>query len=152
TLQGRGPNDLVELTLDLAVKVATASRGQLVRWLEDGTAWRKFVALVEGQGGDGSALEKIGETHAAPIVHPMPAQRSGTVERMNAEAIGRAALYLGAGRAQAADVIDFSVGCSRIKQLGEQVEMDEPLMLVHARSEAGLAAVLPLLEGAVEIS
>ncbi len=38
TLQGRGPDDLVEIVLDLAAKVATAPRAQLARWLEDGSA------------------------------------------------------------------------------------------------------------------
>ncbi|MEO7723327.1 MAG: thymidine phosphorylase [Chthoniobacterales bacterium] len=149
TLHGRGPRDLVELTLDLAAKVATAPRTQLARWLEDGTAWRKFVALVEAQNGDASALEKIAAIHAAPIVHPLPAPQNGVIARMDAEAIGRAALFLGAGRARAADAIDFAVGCSQIKQPGEQVEKEEPLLLVHARTEAGLAAALPLLEQAV---
>lgn len=151
TLQGRGPRDLVDLTLDLAAKVASAPRTQLARWLEDGTAWRKFVALVEAQDGDAGALEKIAAIHAAPIIHPLPASRSGMIEWMDAEAIGRAALFLGAGRARATDAIDCAVGCSQIKQPGEQVEQDEPLLLVHARTEAGLAAALPLLGQAVKL-
>ncbi len=151
TLQGRGPGDLVELTLDLAAKVSAAPRAQLARWLEDGTAWRKFVALVEAQDGDARALEIMGTTHAAPFVHPLPAPCGGLIERMDAEAIGRAVLFLGAGRAQAADLIDYAVGCSQIMQPGERVEKHEPLMLVHARTEAALAAALPLLERAVQI-
>jgi pyrimidine-nucleoside phosphorylase len=58
TLQGRGPNDLVQLTLDLAAEVATAPRAQLARWLSDGSAWKKFAELVEAQNGEASALEK----------------------------------------------------------------------------------------------
>ncbi|HEY3663599.1 MAG TPA: thymidine phosphorylase [Chthoniobacterales bacterium] len=150
-LHGRGPADLAELTLDLAAKVATAPRAQLSQWLNDGTAWRKFVALVEAQDGDAGTLEKITATHRAPIVHPLPAQKEGVIERMDAEAIGRAALFLGAGRAQAADTIDFAVGLSQIRKIGERVEKNERLMLVHARTETALAAVLPLLERAVQI-
>src|SRR5262249_20796253 len=52
TLQGRGPHDLLQLTLDLAVAVASASRGQLEDWLGNGTAWQKYLQLVEAQDGD----------------------------------------------------------------------------------------------------
>src|SRR3954447_21635586 len=45
-LKGGGPKDVVKLVLDLAEKVSTAERSQLAAWLEDGTAWKKFVALV----------------------------------------------------------------------------------------------------------
>ena len=151
TLQGRGPEDLVRLTLDLATKVATAPRAQLAQWLQDGAAWRKFVAMVEAQDGAASALGKIAATHTAPIVHPLPAPHGGVIQRMEAEAIGRAALFLGAGRAQATDAIDFAVGLSQIKKPGERVQPNEPLMLVHARTAPDLAAALPLLERAVLI-
>jgi len=150
-LQGRGPHDLVELTLDLAEQVAAASRAQLSRWLEDGTAWEKFVRMVEAQQGDASALEKMHATHAAPIVHPLTAPREGVVRRMDAEATGRAALFLGAGRARAADAIDFAVGFSHIKRIGERVEKGEPLMLIHARNSTGLEVALPLLERAAHV-
>ncbi len=151
TLQGRGPDDLVELTLDLAAKVSTAPRGRLAKWLQDGTAWEKFVALVEAQDGDAMALEKIAATHNAPVVHRLSAHKEGVIRRMDAEAIGRVALFLGAGRAQAADAIDFAVGCSQVKQIGEQVEKQETIMLIHARNPADLDAVLPLLEQAMHI-
>ena len=152
TLQGRGPNDLVELTLDLAAQVATAPRAQLARWLSDGSAWQKFVALVEAQGGDAAALEKMASIHAAPIIHPLPASRGGLIKRMDAGMIGRAALFLGAGRARSEDAIDFAVGFSRIRKVGERVEPNEPLLYVHARTDQALASVLPLLEKAIEVA
>ncbi len=152
TLQGRGPQDLVELTLNLVAKVSTLRRAQFAKWLEDGTAWRKLVALVEAQNGDASALERMGALHSASIVRPVLAPRSGVIARMDAEAIGRAALFLGAGRAQAGDAIDFAVGCSQIKQLGEWVEKEEPLLFVHARRESDLATALPLLQDAARLT
>ncbi len=151
TLQGRGPRDLVTLTLDLAAQVSTAPREQLAAWLADDTAWKKFVAMVEAQGGDASALERIGEIHRATHIHDLPAPASGRIARMDAGTIGRACVALGAGRAKASDPIDFAVGVSAIRKVGEPVGRGEPLLRVHARSEASLRAVLPDFEGAVEI-
>lgn len=145
-LQGRGPLDLVSLTLDLAQRVAAASRATLARWLEDGTAWRKFVSLVEAQGGDATALERMSEVHRAAIVRPVPSQSAGRIARMDAGAIGRAAVALGAGRAKASDTIDHSVGFSAIRKVGETVAAGEPLLMVHARDEATLSHALTLLD------
>ncbi len=149
TLQGEGPEDLVQITLDLAEKVAFASRPQLERWLREGSAWEKFRALVEAQGGDAVALEKIAALQAAPIIHPVFSPRAGVVRRMDAETLGRAALFLGAGRARAEDAIDFGVGLSEIKKVGEAVGAQEPLLFIHAREEGGLRSVLPLVEQAI---
>jgi pyrimidine-nucleoside phosphorylase len=150
-LQGGGPSDIVDLVLDLGEQVSTASRAQLATWLSDGTAWRKFISLVYAQDGDASSLEKITEIHRAPIIHPLLAPTSGTVKKMDAETIGRASLFLGGGRKTADDTIDFAVGLSRIKKIGERVEAQEPLLFVHARTDQTLLSVLPLLERAVEV-
>jgi pyrimidine-nucleoside phosphorylase len=150
-LQGGGPKDLVNLVLDLAEKVSTSSRDQLETWLKDGTAWRKFISLVYAQDGDSSSLEKLGEIHRAPVVHPFLAKTSGKITKMDAETMGRVSLLLGGGRKSADDEIDFAVGLSGIKKIGERVEKGEPLLNVHARNQASLSAVLPLLEKAVGI-
>ncbi len=152
TLQGRGPSDLVELTLDLAAQVSNVGREQLSKWLADGTAWRKFVAMVEAQNGHASALERIGQVHRAPVIHDLPAPRSGKIARMDAGTIGRACVALGAGRAKASDAIDFAVGVSAIRKVGEGIEKGEPLLRIHARSETSLQTVLPDFERAVEVA
>jgi pyrimidine-nucleoside phosphorylase len=150
-LQGGGPSDVVDLVLDLAEQVSKAPRAKLARWLSDGTAWRKFISLVYAQDGDASSLEKITEVHRAPIIHPLLAQTAGTVKKMDAEVIGRVSLFLGGGREAADDTIDFAVGLSGIKKIGEHVGAKEPLFLIHARSDSALASVSPLLESAVMI-
>jgi pyrimidine-nucleoside phosphorylase len=150
-LQGGGPSDVVDLVLDLAEQVSTAPRPKLARWLSDGTAWRKFISLVYAQDGDASSLETLEEVHRAPIIHPLLAQTAGTVKKMDAETIGRVSLFLGGGRQAADDTIDFAVGLSGIKKIGERVDAQEPLLFVHARDDHALASVLPLLEKAIEI-
>jgi thymidine phosphorylase len=59
--------------------------------------------------------------------------------------------FIWEGRQTAEDAIAFAVGLSEIKKIGEHVEAQEPLLLVHARTDQALLSVLPLLEQAVEI-
>jgi pyrimidine-nucleoside phosphorylase len=150
-LKGGGPPDLVKLVLDLAEKVSSVTRTQLAKWLGDGTAWKKFISLVYAQDGDASSLEKLAEVHRAPLIKPFLAKTAGTVKKMDAETIGRVSLLLGGGRKTADDSIDFAVGLSAIKKVGEKVEEGEPLLVIHARNQHTLESVTPLLEKGISI-
>ncbi|PYL16965.1 MAG: thymidine phosphorylase [Verrucomicrobia bacterium] len=151
-LQGSGPPDLIKLIIDLAEKVSETPRAQLEKRLQDGSAWKKFVSLVYAQDGDATTVEKILEQHRAPIIQPWPAKSAGVVKKMDAEPIGRASVLLGAGRRKADDPIDFAVGFSGIKKVGEHVDLEEPLFVIHARNERSIVNITPLLEKAVEIA
>jgi len=150
-LQGGGPPDLIKLIVDLAEKVSETPRAQLEKRLQDGSAWKKFVSLVYAQDGDATVLENILEQHRAPIVQPWPAKAAGVVKKIDAELIGRASVMLGAGRQKADAAIDFAVGFSNIKKVGERVAVDEPLFTIHARNERSIVNITPLLQKAVEI-
>ena len=151
-LQGSGPPDLIKLIIDLAEKVSETPRAQLEKRLQDGSAWKKFVSLVYAQDGDATTVEKILEQHRAPIIQPWPAKSAGVVKKMDAEPIGRASVLLGAGRRKADDPIDFAVGFSGMKKVGEHVDLEEPLFVIHARNERSIVNITPLLEKAVEIA
>lgn len=150
-LRGAGPQDLVDLVLDLGTRVANAPRAQLQSWLRNGTAWRKFTSMVEAQDGDATALERMTEIHRAPVVRVLEAQQSGWITKMDAERIGRASVLLGGGRQRATDAIDFAVGISGLKKVGQRVECGEILMRVHARAERSCETALRMLKEAVEI-
>ena len=152
TLQGRGPDDLVMLTLDLAERVANVPRAQLAKWLGDGTAWKKWTQLVEAQGARAADTERILEIHAAPIRHAVCATRDGTLTRMDAGLIGRACIALGAGRSRASDAIDFAVGMSGIAKTGTTVTSGQPLLTIHARDDGALAQALAFAEQAIAIT
>ena len=151
TLRGGGPDDLKKLTLDLAAQVSSAPRATLEKWLADGTAWEKFVALTEAQGGDSGALEKIADIHRAPIVFDLRAKQSGRITKMDAGMIGNACVQLGAGRQKTGDAVDYAVGCSAISKAGASVEKGGTLLRIHARSDASLQAVLPIFETAAAV-
>lgn len=136
TLQGHGPDDLVAITLDLAAAVSDSPRDVLARRLRDGTAWKKFLALVEAQGGDPRAFEDWDQFHPAPVVRSLAAPHDGTIASMDAGRIGAAAVQLGAGRHKSGDAINPAVGFSQIRKTGERISTGEPLLRIHAASEA----------------
>lgn len=140
-LRGGGPADLIELTLDLAMQLVPVPRDRLQKNLNDGSAWQKFVAMVEAQGGDASVLEKIREIHRAPFVVDLVAPVSGTLSALDAREIGRLCVELGAGRAKTGDAIDYAVGIECLGKQGEQVSAGQPLVRVHSRQPVDLSAV-----------
>lgn len=133
-MHGRGPEDLVALTVELASRVVPASSGDLRRRLADGSAWQKFVEMVEAQGGDASSLEKMRELHRAPCITEIRAPHGGVLQKIDALEVGRLIVELGGGRAKSSDEIEFSVGVECLKKEGEPAARGEPLLLVHSRS------------------
>jgi pyrimidine-nucleoside phosphorylase len=140
-LRGGGPEDLIDLTLDLSCALVTTPRESLRRRLHDGTAWEKFVALVEAQGGDASTLEQMRELHRAPLITEVRAPSAGILTKIDALEVGRLCVELGAGRAKASDAVDFAVGVECLKKEGEPVEASEAVLLVHSRQAIDSAAL-----------
>jgi pyrimidine-nucleoside phosphorylase len=132
-LHGGGPEDLLEITLDLAAKLVPSAKDKLRARLRDGSAWEKFVSMVEAQGGEVPALEKLHEVHRAPVVTELCASAAGKITKLDALEIGRLCVELGAGRAQAGDPVDFAVGVECLRKEGAAVERGEPVLRVHSR-------------------
>jgi pyrimidine-nucleoside phosphorylase len=139
-LQGGGPEDLVGLTLALAGHLVPGTKEKLRARLTDGSAWEKFVAMVEAQGGDASALEKMREIHRAPVVTVIPAPGRGVLGKLDALEIGRLCVELGAGRARAGDAIDFAVGVECLRKEGDQLAAGEPVLRIHSRGPVDAAS------------
>ncbi len=139
-LKGGGPADLEAIVIDLCASVSISSREQLIEMLHSGKAWEKFQRMVAAQGGDVSALERMGEIHRAPVIHEVKARTSGRITQMDARAIGQAVLELGAGRAKASDNIDYAVGCDQIAKSGRQISAGETLIRIHARTKTAAEA------------
>lgn len=150
-MQGDGPQDLEDIVLDLASAVSISSRSGLAETLRSGAVWGKFQQMVAAQGGKVSALEKMTTVHKAPFIGEFKAAQSGLLRRMDAGGIGQVVLELGAGRAKAADPVDFAVGCDQIAKTGIEVHAGDVLLRVHARTRAALDQALAVLPQHVEI-
>ncbi len=140
TLMGQGPKDLEELCLELGShmlvlgkKAATAAeaREQLITAIRDGSALNKLKALVEAQQGQAEVITHIEALPLAEKRVEVLSPSSGTVHAIEAEAIGAAAMMLGAGRQTKDSVIDLSVGIELRKKVGDTVLQNEPLALLY---------------------
>lgn len=151
TLQGGGPDDLRELTLDLAAAVANSPREKLAAWLQDGSAWERFQQIVAWQQGDVRALDSLARVHAARVVLPLESPRDGRISAFDARAVGEVVVRLGGGRNQPTDAVDPSVGVSAMVKVGEGVVRGQPLCKIHARDEASAEEAVMALRGAVQI-
>jgi thymidine phosphorylase len=82
----------------------------------------------------------------APVRLQLLAARGGYVQELDALAVARVALQLGAGRTRVEDRIDPSVGLLLQKKPGDAVARGDVLAEIHAASpEAAAAASAPLL-------
>jgi len=159
-LKGRGPADLMEVTLALSVHMLllgklTAdpadARRRLERALADGSALAKFRELVAAQGGDARVVDDYSRLPQARVIRAVPAPRAGWVTDVDPLAVAQAALFLGAGRAKAAAAVDPAVGIANLVQVGESVDAGARLATVHAQDEAGACAAVSQITAAVGI-
>ncbi|MDR5683525.1 MAG: pyrimidine-nucleoside phosphorylase [Armatimonadota bacterium] len=157
TLRGEGPGDLTELCLELGAQMlrlggrvpdAKAGRDELRSRIRSGEALRKLGQMIEAQGGDPSVVEEAGRLPAAPVVADVTSESGGYVQAIDAEAIGRAAMTLGAGRARKDDPIDPAVGVVVLEKVGARVERGTPLARLHARSEKSVPEASERVRGA----
>lgn len=115
-------------------QVAMAS---LDRALSSGAAAERFSRMVAGLGGPADLLERA-DHHLprAPCQIAVHAELSGILQQLDTRALGMAVVELGGGRLQAGEAIDHGVGLSDIAALGERVDAQRPLAIVHARNQA----------------
>ncbi len=129
-----------------------AALGKLERVLGNGRAAETFERMVAALGGPRDLMEHP-DKHLprAPLVRPVAASRTGTVQAIDTRAIGMAVVALGGGRTRSADPVDHAVGLTDIVALGDVVEPGQPLALVNGRDEGTIAAAAAMIGEAVTI-
>lgn len=157
TLDGRGPAAFTEFGVELAslvVELATdgqAGRGQVEQALRSGAARAAFRQMVEAQGGDARAFDDARQLPTARQQRPLLAAQSGYVSRLDALAVARASIALGAGRERKGDPIDLAVGVVLETRLGDRVGVGEPIAVLHANDADRLATAEQILRGGVDV-
>ena len=159
-LQGRGPADVLELTLALGAEMLrlgrqadddVQARARLRAAIADGSGLERFRRMVEAQGGDPRALDDYGRFARAPRQTTLRAPRAGWIVSIACETVGWLNVELGAGRRVSADAVDPGVGLEFERNVGDRVEAGEPLVVVHHRDEPAAADVVRRLGEAIAV-
>ncbi|MGO3056568.1 MAG: thymidine phosphorylase [Halomonas sp.] len=161
-LRGERPNSRVmQVTRELAVEMLMAGKlaksredalSQLEKALTSGAAAEVFARMVRELGGPGDFMERSDSYLAkANVVKPVYAEQSGNVLRIDTRAVGMSVVELGGGRLRNDASIDHSVGFSAIAELGTQVDNQQPLAFVHARSDEEADRAAAQLRAAITI-
>ncbi|XP_035280339.1 thymidine phosphorylase [Anguilla anguilla] len=147
-LKGRGPPDLQGLVtclggrlLWISGKAPTPESGEqeIGRALADGTALRKFQAMLQAQGVSAENARILCSTDAdyfrvlrrAKSEVELEAQAEGTVLEVNAIIIAEVLHKLGAGRTKAGEPINHSVGAELLVTAGMKVKKGDRWARVH---------------------
>jgi pyrimidine-nucleoside phosphorylase len=160
-LRGERPGRLADLTTEFAVAAQVSLLGtdaaEARRLAEDavssGEALESFRRMVEAQGGDPRVVDDPGAVlPSAPVTVPLDADRTGYLSAVDAEAVGRTAVALGAGRRRKGDPIDPSVGIILRAKVGDRQEEGKPIGEVHARDEKIAAAAAAAVNAALTVA
>ena len=160
-LCGGGPGDLLECTLALGCEMllagglersAARARARLRAVIASGAAAAKLEALIAAQHGDPRVVREPDRLPRARSVVEVEAPRGGFVAAIDALAIARVAMELGAGRTRVDEPIDVSVGVVLRKKPGERVRRGEALAELHLGSAAQLPAARKAVLGAYTLA
>ncbi len=160
-LNGRGPEDLRQLCLELAgwmlylggvANNVAEGKKRSQQLIASGEALRKFRQMVELQGGDVRAIDDPTKLPQSRRTTAVRSPGSGYIASLQCEQIGTACVILGGGRERKEDSVDPAVGIVLRKKVGESVTAGEPLATIHYNSEERAERARELIEASYQIS
>lgn len=143
-LQGKKVDDLRTLSLELASHMTVLAgvfpsyeeaHARLEENLENGKAFEAFRSFVQAQGGNVEMIDDLTKLPNAKYHIEVVSEYEGYVSEIEAESIGIAAMYLGAGRATKDDTINHGVGITLNKKIGDKVLVRDALAVIHSDEE-----------------
>ena len=126
-------NNLYDLCIELSTEMVSMGKeipkGEakkiVLNALNTGDAFAKFLQLVESQNG------KIDKVKVCEHKKYIKANKKGTINDINALALGKLSVSLGAGRQSKEDKIDYTVGIELNKLVGDEVKKGEILAYIY---------------------
>ena len=131
---------LSDLCIDLAADMVSMGKEiskqdakiLVLESLNKGRAYEKFLELVKAQGGN---LEKL---KVSPKKQRIRAEIDGTIKKIDALAVGKLSIELGAGRKTKEDKIDHTVGIKLNKLIGDKVKKGDILATLYVNEKVDL--------------
>ena len=154
-------SDLATVAFDLAAQLMVlaqlapdfkAGQARARHLIDSGAARQKFAEMIRHQGGDARVVEDPSLLPRAPLIVPVTIGQSGFISAIRAEAVGLAAMMLGAGRMRKTDVIDPAAGVVLRVKVGDPVESGQVVAELHASSADKTEEVKRALQAALSVS
>ena len=136
-------SNLVDVCVELATEMVSMGKNiskkealELVNTvLDDGSAYKKFVELVNAQGGD---LTKVSVSRK---VKKIKSTSNGVIKKIDALELGKLSVALGAGRKSKEDKIDYTVGIKLHKHVGDEVKKGEVLATLYINDKSDCSEI-----------
>ncbi len=140
------------LVLGGLARDGVAAAAAVDKALGSGAAAERFARMVRALGGPADIVE-CPDRHLAraPIELPVAPDAPGVVVRVDARALGLIVVELGGGRRRIEDTIDPAVGLAEVRGVGDVVDGDRPIAIVHAQTTADAEAAAKRLREAMSI-
>ena len=159
-LRGEGPDDLRDVSLELASNMLQLATGKDIAEcrkmaadaVSSGRAFETLCAMVSAQGGDEAVIRDNSRFKKAEFEHEVKAPRSGYIASMQTEEIGAACVVLGAGRETKESSIDFAAGIALNKKTGDKVNEGDVIAVLYTERENSITAAEKRMLDAITIS
>ncbi len=141
-LRGKVKGDLYEVCKHLSAEILCLSgygdyelcENAFDNSINSGSAYQKFKEFITLQGGSLEGFEN--DSYLPPYKFEIYSSFNGYINKLNAEKVGIASLYLGAGRNSKEDIIDYKAGIILNKKVGDSVEKGELLCTLYSSNES----------------
>ena len=152
-LNGNGPNDLIEITLELGSKILIQSKIAknnqmaikiMLESIETRSALNKFRDIISSQDGDIDALIEEGITKNNAII--IKSKDSGFIKSIKTDEIGWALVEIGAGRKKENDKLDYSAGIEFINKVGNKVNKGDAIFKIFGNDTERLNNAKKMLQ------
>lgn len=120
--------------------------------IENGSALEKLKEAVGAQGGDISYIDDTSKFIDASVCIEYKAEKSGYINKIDAQKIGRASVLLGAGREKKDDVIDFGAGIYLCKKTGDEVCEGDTVARLYTNKNEYADSALAVIKEAFDYS
>lgn len=120
--------------------------------IENGSALEKLKEAVGAQGGDISYIDNTSKFIEASVCIEYKAEKSGYINKIDAQKIGRASVLLGAGREKKDDVIDFGAGIYLCKKTGDEVREGDTVARLYTNKNEYADSALAVIKEAFDYS
>ena len=158
-LKGDGPNDLIELSLELGSKVILQSKKadnkneakkKMLETINDGSALKKFEEMIIAQGGNFEQLQ-MSQSNTKNKLY-ICSDRDGYISSMDTEKIGWALVEIGCGRRRDKDLLDYTAGIKFNVKVGETVKKGEKVYTLFGENIKKLESAKSMLHKTFKVS